>query len=108
MNACVSRDILVIGALVFPFSFEGSSRFQLADSKLSIMEKGIPQFDSVEFDETCTKYNSCHCIIKFFNDDMFIHFPNDLFYKALRHFNEEICDGIIAHMKELSYIIPFD
>ena len=108
MNACVSRDILVIGALVFPFSFEGSSRFQLADSKLSIMEKGIPQFDSVEFDETSTKYNSCHCIIKFFNDDMFIHFPNDLFYKALRHFNEEICDGIIAHMKELSYIIPFD
>ena len=108
MNACVSRDILTIGAFVFPFSFEGSSCFQLADNKLSIMEKGMPPFDYIEFDESSTRCSCCHTIIKFFNDDMFIHFPNDLFYKALRRFNEEICDGIIAHMKELSYIIPFD
>ena len=100
LGSAVFQDIVVIGAFVFPFSFEGNSRYKDANSKMHIIEKGIPPFEYNVFEEDCSRLRLCHRAVKFFNDDMFIHFPNDLFYKALRHFNEEICDGIISYVNE--------
>ena len=54
----------------------------------------------VVFEEDCSRLYFCDCAIKFFNDDMLLHFPNLPFDAALRRFNEEICDGIISYVNE--------
>lgn len=79
------NKVWLTGAFVFPFSFEGNSSYALASSKMIYIENEIWRFHSPK---------------KFFNDDMFLHFPNLTFDAALRKFNEEICDGIIAHINE--------
>lgn len=79
------NKVWLTGAFVFPFSFEGNSRYATAYSKMMFIENEIWRFHSPK---------------KFFNDEMFLHFPNLTFDTALRKFNEEICDGIIAHINE--------
>ena len=79
------NSVLLTGAFVFPFSFEGNSRYATAYSKMMFIENEIWRFHSAK---------------KFFNDDMFLHFPDLPFDVALRKYNEEICDGIIAHIQE--------
>ena len=79
------NSVFLTGAFVFPFSFEGNSRYATAYSKMMFIENEIYRFQSAK---------------KFFNDDMFLHFPNLPFDAALRKFNEEICDGIIVHIQE--------
>ena len=87
------NKVWLTGAFVFPFSFEGNSSYALASSKMIYIENEIWRFHSPK---------------KFFNDDMFLHFPNLTFDAALRKFNEEICDGIIAHIKDFqSKFRPF-
>lgn len=100
LGSAVFQNIVVLGAFVFPFSFEGSSRYKDANSKMHIIEKGIPPFEYNVFEEDCSRLHLCHRAIKFFNDDMLLHFPNLPFDAALRRFNEEICDGIISYVNE--------
>ena len=100
LGSAVFQDIVVIGAFVFPFSFEGNSRYKDANSKMHIIEKGIPPFEYNVFEEDCSRLHLCHRAVKFFNDDMLLHFPNLPFDAALRRFNEEICDGIISYVNE--------
>lgn len=100
LSSAVFQDIVVIGAFVFPFSFEGNSRYKDAYSKMQIIEKSIPPFEYNVFEEDCSKLQLCHRAIKFFNDDMLLHFPNFPFEAALRRFNEEICKGIISYVNE--------
>ena len=100
LSSALFQDIIVIGAFVFPFSFEGNSRYKDANSKMHIIEKSIPPFEYNVFEEDCSELHLCHRAIKFFNDDMLLHFPNLPFDAALRHFNEEICEGIIAYVNE--------
>ena len=100
LSSALFQDIIVIGAFVFPFSFEGNSRYKNANSKMHIIEKGIPPFEYNVFEEDCSMLQVCHRAIKFFNDDMLLHFPNLPFDATLRLFNEEICDGIIAYVNE--------
>jgi len=100
LGSVVFQNIVVLGAFVFPFSFEGNSRYKDANSKMHIIEKGIPPFEYNVFEEDCSRLHLCHRAIKFFNDDMLLHFPNLPFDAALRRFNEEICDGIISYVNE--------
>lgn len=100
LGSAVFQNIVVLGAFVFPFSFEGNSRYKNANIKMHIIEKGIPPFECVVFEEDCSQLYFCDCTIKFFNDDMLLHFPNLPFDAALRRFNEEICDGIISYVNE--------
>ncbi|MBP5371671.1 MAG: hypothetical protein J6Y55_07100 [Bacteroidales bacterium] len=100
LGSAVFQDIVVIGAFVFPFSFEGNSCYKNANIKMHAIEKGIPPFEYVVFEEDCSRLYFCDCAIKFFNDDMLLHFPNLPFEAALRRFNEEICDGIISYVNE--------
>lgn len=100
LGSAVFQNIVVLGAFVFPFSFEGNSRYKDANSKMHIIEKGIPPFEYNVFEEDCSRLHLCHRAIKFFNDDMLLHFPNLPFDAALRRFNEEICDGIISYVNE--------
>lgn len=100
LGSAVFQNIVVLGAFVFPFSFEGNSRYKNANIKMHIIEKGIPPFECVVFEEDCSRLHLCHCTIKFFNDDMLLHFPNLPFEAALRRFNEGICDGIISYVNE--------
>lgn len=100
LGSAVFQDIVVIGAFVFPFSFEGNSCYKNANIKMHVIEKGIPPFEYVVFEEDCSRLYFCDCAIKFFNDDMLLHFPNLPFDAALRRFNEEICDGIISYVNE--------
>lgn len=100
LGSAVFQDIVVIGAFVFPFSFEGNSRYKDANSKMHIIEKGIPPFEYNVFEEDCSMLQVCPRTIKFFNDDMLLHFPNLPFDVALRRFNEEICNGIITYVNE--------
>ena len=100
LGSAVFQNIVVLGAFVFPFSFEGNSRYKNANIKMHVIEKGIPPFECVVFEEDCSRLYLCDCTIKFFNDDMFLHFPNLPFDAALRKFNEEICDGIISYVNE--------
>ena len=100
LSSTLFQDIVVIGAFVFPFSFEGNSRYKDAYSKMQIIEKSIPPFEYNVFEEDCSKLHLCHRAIRFFNDDMLLHFPHLPFDTALRRFNDEICDGIIAYVNE--------
>lgn len=100
LGSAVFQNIVVLGAFVFPFSFEGNSRYKNANIKMHIIEKGIPPIECVVFEEDCSRLHLCHRAIKFFNDDMLLHFPNLPFEAALRRFNEEICDGIISYVNE--------
>ena len=100
LNGALFQDIVVLGAFVFPFSFEGNSRYKDANIKMHRIEKSIPPFEYNVFEEDCSELHLCHRAIKFFNDDMLLHFPNLPFDAALRRFNEEICDGIIAYVNE--------
>lgn len=100
LGSAVFQNIVVLGAFVFPFSFEGNSRYKNANIKMHIIEKGIPPFECIVFEEDCSQLYFCDCTIKFFNDDMLLHFPNLPFDAALRRFNEEICDGIISYVNE--------
>ena len=100
LSSALFQDIVVIGAFVFPFSFEGNSRYKDANSKMHIIKKSIPPFEYNVFEEDCSELHLCHRAIKFFNDDMLLHFPNLPFDVALQRFNEEICDGIIAYVNE--------
>ena len=100
LGSAVFQDIVVIGAFVFPFSFEGNSCYKNANIKMHVIEKGIPPFECVVFEEDCSRLHLCHRAIKFFNDDMLLHFPNFPFDAALRRFNEKICDGIISYVNE--------
>ncbi|MBP5722229.1 MAG: hypothetical protein J6X18_01405 [Bacteroidales bacterium] len=93
LSESLYNNVYLTGAFVFPFSFEGNSCYASASSKLMFIENEILRFQSAK---------------KFFNDDMFLHFPNLTFDVALRKFNEEICDGIIAHIKDFkSKFHPF-
>ena len=93
LSESLYNNVYLTGAFVFPFSFEGNSCYASANSKLMFIENEILRFHSPK---------------KFFNDDMFLHFPNLTFDAALRKFNEEICDGIIAHIKDFqSKFHPF-
>ena len=85
LSESLYNNVYLTGAFVFPFSFEGNSCYASASSKLMFIENEILRFQLAK---------------KFFNDDMFLHFPNLTFDAALRKFNEEICDGIIAHINE--------
>ncbi len=85
LSESLYNNVYLTGAFVFPFSFEGNSRYATAYSKMMFIENEIYRFQLAK---------------KFFNDDMFLHFPNLTFDAALRKFNEEICDGIIAHINE--------
>ena len=85
LSESLHNNVYLTGAFVFPFSFEGNSRYATAYSKMMFIENEIYRFHSPK---------------KFFNDDMFLHFPNLTFDAALQKFNEEICDGIIAHIQE--------
>lgn len=100
LSSTLFKDIIVIGAFVFPFSFEGNSRYKDANSKMHIIEKGIPPFEYNVFEEDCSMLQVCPRTIKFFNDDMLLHFPNLPFDVALRRFNKEICNGIITYVNE--------
>ena len=100
LGSAVFQNIVVIGAFVFPFSFEGNSCYKNANIKMHVIEKGIPPFECIVFEEDCSQLYFCDCTIKFFNDDMLLHFPNLPFDAALRRFNEEICDGIISYVNE--------
>lgn len=100
LSSTLFKDIIVIGAFVFPFSFEGNSRYKDANIKMHIIEKGIPPFEYNVFEEDCSMLQVCPRTIKFFNDDMLLHFPNLPFDVALRRFNEEICNGIITYVNE--------
>ena len=100
LSSTLFKDIIVIGAFVFPFSFEGNSRYKDANIKMHRIEKSIPPFEYNVFEEDCSELHLCHRAIKFLNDDMLLHFPNLPFDAALRLFNEEICDGIIAYVNE--------
>jgi len=93
LSESLYNNVYLTGAFVFPFSFEGNSRYATAYSKMMFIENEIYRFQSAK---------------KFFNDDMFLHFPNLTFDAALRKFNEEICDGIIDHIKDFqSKFHPF-
>ena len=93
LSESLYNNVYLTGAFVFPFSFEGNSCYASASSKLMFIENEILRFHSPK---------------KFFNDDMFLHFPNLTFDAALRKFNEEICDGIIDHIKDFqSNFHPF-
>jgi benzoyl-CoA reductase/2-hydroxyglutaryl-CoA dehydratase subunit BcrC/BadD/HgdB len=85
LSESLHNNVYLTGAFVFPFSFEGNSRYATAYSKMMFIENEIYRFQLAK---------------KFFNDDMFLHFPNLTFDAALRKFNEEICDGIIAHVQK--------
>ena len=100
LGSAVFQDIVVIVAFVFPFWFEGNSCYKNANIKMHVIEKGIPPFECVVFEEDCSQLYFCDRAIKFFNDDMLLHFPNLPFDAALRRFNEEICDGIISYVNE--------
>lgn len=93
LGESLRNKVWLTGAFVFPFSFEGNSSYALASSKMIYIENEIWSFQLAK---------------KFFNDDMFLHFPNLTFDAALRKFNEEICDGIIDHIKDFqSKFRPF-
>lgn len=93
LSESLHNNVYLTGAFVFPFSFEGNSRYATAYSKMMFIENEIYRFQSAK---------------KFFNDEMFLHFPNLTFDVALRKFNEEICDGIIDHIKDFqSKFRPF-
>ena len=93
LSESLHNNVYLTGAFVFPFSFEGNSRYVTAYSKMMFIENEIYRFQLAK---------------KFFNDDMFLHFPNLTFDAALRKFNEEICDGIIDHIKDFqSKFRPF-
>lgn len=100
LSSVLFQDIVVIGAFVFPFSFEGNSRYKNASIKMHIIEKDIPPFECNVFEEDCSKLYLCHRAIRFFNDDMLLLFPNLPFDVALRRFNEEICDRIITYVHD--------
>ncbi len=85
LSESLHNNVYLTGAFVFPFSFEGNSRYATAYSKMMFIENEIYRFQLAK---------------KFFNDDMFLHFPNLTFDAALRKFNEEICNGIIDHIKD--------
>ena len=51
LGSAVFQNIVVLGAFVFPFSFEGNSRYKNANIKMHIIEKGIPPIECVVFEE---------------------------------------------------------
>jgi len=97
--------VLLAGIFVFPFSFEGNTRYSIANQRMSFVEKYIISYEYVVFEDTYSRMVSYSGVKKIYNDDMFQQFPSLPFHVALRQFNENICNEIIAHMNSFMEVV---